>query len=49
MCIINPLYFSPQVKNKPYEPTGKYAFILETGVVVNISSLQKEPWRESIL
>ncbi len=37
MCIINPLYFSPQVKNKPYKPTGKYAFILENGVVVNIT------------
>jgi hypothetical protein len=27
--VINPLYFSQQVKNKPYEPTGKYAFIHE--------------------
>jgi hypothetical protein len=35
MCIINPLCFSPQVKNKTYKPTGKYAFILEKGAVVN--------------
>jgi hypothetical protein len=28
-----PLYFYLQVKNKPYEPTGKNAFILENDAV----------------
>ncbi len=37
MCIINPCYFSLQVKNKPYEPIGKYAFILEIGAALNSS------------
>ncbi len=30
----NPFIFL-QVKNKPYEPTGKYASILEDGAVAN--------------
>jgi hypothetical protein len=29
------ILFSPQVKNKPYEPTGKHAFILENGAFMN--------------
>jgi hypothetical protein len=35
MCIFKP-FFSPQVKNKPYQDRGEYAFILEIGTVVNI-------------
>jgi hypothetical protein len=34
-----PLYFYLQVKNKPYEPTGKNAFILENDAVANNLSL----------
>jgi hypothetical protein len=29
------MYLSLQVKNMQYEPTGKYAYILENGAVVN--------------
>ncbi len=39
MSKTNPLYFSLQVENKPYEPSGKYAFILENSAVVKISIL----------
>jgi hypothetical protein len=28
-------FFSPQVKNKPYRPREKYAFILENGAVLS--------------
>jgi hypothetical protein len=28
-------YFSPQVKNKPYQPREEYAFFLECGAVTN--------------
>jgi hypothetical protein len=38
MHIINPLLFSPQVKNKPYKPVAENAFILENG-----ASLQPFP------
>jgi hypothetical protein len=31
----NPVYFLPQVKNKPYRLSEEYAFILENGAVAN--------------
>ncbi len=39
---LTPFYFSLQVKNKPYKPTGKYVFILENDAVANNMSLSSE-------
>jgi hypothetical protein len=36
---LTPFYFSPQVKNKPYEPTGENAIILDNGAVANKYSI----------
>jgi hypothetical protein len=31
----NPVYFLPQIKNKPYQLSEEYAFIFENGAVAN--------------
>jgi hypothetical protein len=53
VCIINtPFYFAPQVKNKPYETIGEYAFILEKGferLETILCSIQKKIVKSGLL
>ncbi len=42
LSLTNPLfYLLPRLKNKPYEPIGECAYILENGAVVN-TNVQKK-------